>query len=126
MKTADSIISMLRLVQAQRAQLKERDAALAVREEVLISWLAEERAIPQQQQLPMEDGDENPLNHFLLAALAGGKEFTAAELGNMAQQEGLIDRNAFPGRVVHGALLGMQRRELVVKDELLGKWGTAK
>lgn len=106
MSTADNIKAMLDSVRADRQSLKARDDTLKQREATLLEWLKEEQ--PVQADLGIAGGQSN-LSVFLYATLQGGKKFTAGQLGALASDRGLIEGDAVPGRVVHGALLSLQR-----------------
>src|SRR5260221_13322421 len=116
MTTADNIKAMIQSVQDERALLRARDEMLRQREATLFSWLKEEKGGATQPDLPI-NGEMNPLNTFLTVTLTPGKRFSAGSLGLMASDRGLIQRAASPGRVVHGALLGLQTQGYVKKND---------
>ncbi len=116
MTTSDNIRAMIQSVRDERTTLHTRDETLKEREATLLAWLKEEGASGMQADLPI-NGNLNTLGTFLVTTLAPGKRITAADLGEMASAEGLIEKDARPGRVAHGALMGLQNQGYVKRND---------
>ena len=114
------IKAMLDTVIAERAQVEQRLATLKQREDTLRAWLLEEQ--PVQATLAIVGGanGSTPLSTLLRNALSDGKPHTNPELARLASARGLVGEKS-PGRVVHFALVGLQKHNYVKRNDE-GAW----
>jgi hypothetical protein len=115
------IRAMLDSVTTERTQVERRLATLKQREDTLRAWLAEEQ--PSQANLQIEGGHNGatPLSSLLRSVLSDGKPHTNPELAKIVSAKGLIEGDKSPGRVVHFALVGLQKHDYVKRDDE-GAW----
>lgn len=111
---------MLDSVIAERAQIEQRLATLKQREDILRTWLREEQ--PTQANLAIEGGaNGSHLSNILRSALSDGNPHSIHELAGLASARGLVKGEKSAGRVVHFALVGLQKHGYVRRTDE-GSW----
>lgn len=103
------------LRQAREEALKEFEARERILRQMIIE---EERLFPDTAQLAFDDTPLSigisPLMAGLLQKLSSRKEETLSDLVNYARDRDLLPTKGSPGRVVHGALMQLKRRDKAI------------
>lgn len=113
---------------AQRAQLQRQLDALTQREAMLRSMLEyEQMRWPEQPSLPGLDKTNgrrlsSPLSRFIVETLGSYGSQSLDELKRRALDLGLDFEDKNAGRVLHFALVGMARNNIVKREADTGKW----